>query len=83
VYKTAFKNFPISSAKFSADGRELLLGSEYKASMQSFDLRSNKATIIPAPMKGPEISNMEVRKIFMEVEFKLERQLSHTKIYIF
>jgi len=65
VHKTCFKNFPISSAKFSADGRELLLGSEFKGCMQSFDLITNKATVINSPTRGPEISNMDVRKIIL------------------
>ncbi|XP_059488515.1 U3 small nucleolar RNA-associated protein 18 homolog [Neocloeon triangulifer] len=60
LHKAAFKNYPISAAKFSTDGRELLIGSEHKTSMQCFDLNTNKATDIPAPLKGPEISSTEL-----------------------
>jgi hypothetical protein len=55
-----FENFPISSAKFVADGSELLLGSEYRAHMQSYDMETGRALHIPCPVSGPEISSMSV-----------------------
>ncbi|CAB3369412.1 Hypothetical predicted protein [Cloeon dipterum] len=60
LHKIAFQRFPIDSAKFSPDGSEFLVGSSYRASFQSLDLASNKASMIPAPLSGPEFNNTEL-----------------------
>ncbi|KAF4527618.1 hypothetical protein B566_EDAN015421 [Ephemera danica] len=53
-----FENFPICTAKFAVDGSELLLGSEYRTYLQSYDMNTGRALHIPCPVSGPEINSM-------------------------
>jgi hypothetical protein len=79
IQSVMFENFPINTAKFLIDGSELLLGSEYRTYLQSYDMISGRALHIPCPISGPEINSMSVsisKTSYMAISLSLSLSLS-------